>query len=86
LQASFSSSGARITVVDELDPVPDEDVVLDANTFADKGVTRNLAELAHTGIFLDFYECADLRVVADLAPVQIYKLREPDVFPQFHVL
>jgi hypothetical protein len=61
-------------------------VVLNDDAFADKGVARDLAASANTGIFLDLDECADLRLVPDLAPVQIDELREPDVLPQFHVV
>ena len=55
--------------------MPDEDVVLDEDTLTDKGVTGNLAASSDTGIFLDFYECADLCLVSDLAPIQVYKFR-----------
>ena len=65
--------GARITVVDKRHPVPDEDVVFNDDAFADKGVAGDLAAFADAGIFLDFHECADLRLVPDLAPIQIYE-------------
>jgi hypothetical protein len=51
--------------------VPDKDVVFDYYAFANKGVTGYLATFADTGIFLDFYKCADLGLVPDLASVQI---------------
>jgi hypothetical protein len=46
-----------------------EDVVLNNDTFTDKAVTGDLAAFADTGIFLNFYECADLGLVPDLASV-----------------
>jgi hypothetical protein len=51
--------------------MPDKDVVFDYDAFANKGVTGYLATFADTRIFLDFDECADLRLVPDLASVQI---------------
>jgi hypothetical protein len=75
LQIPIGSRGARIAVIDKHHPVPDEDVVLDEDAFTDKGVTGNLAASSDTGIFLNFYECADLCLVADLAPIQVDKFR-----------
>ncbi len=40
-----------------------------------------LQRFAHRDILLNFDECADLCLIPDLAPVQIYELREPDVVP-----
>src|SRR5271155_1010730 len=60
LQISVGIRGTRITIIDEHHSVSNEDVVLDEDAFTDKGVAGNLAEPAYAGIFLDFYECADL--------------------------
>src|SRR5579862_3698258 len=69
LQISVGGRCTRITIVDEHHSMPNEDVVLYEDAFADKGVAGNLAALAYTGIFLDFHECADLCLIADLATV-----------------
>ena len=60
LQIPVGGGGARIAVIDERHSVPNEDVVLDNDAFADEGVTGDLAAFAHDHIFLDFHECADL--------------------------
>src|ERR1700744_271914 len=73
LQIAIGSRSSRIAVIDEHHPVPDEDVVLYNDAFTDKGVTGNLTASSDTGIFLDLYECADLCLVSDLAPIQVYK-------------
>jgi hypothetical protein len=66
--------------------VPDEYIVLDDNAFADKTVAGDLTTFAHRHIFLDFHERTDLRLIPDLAPVQIYELREPDIGSQFYIV
>jgi hypothetical protein len=75
LQIPIGSRGARIAVIDKHHPMSDEDIVLDNDAFADKGVTGDLAASSDTGIFLDFHECADLRLVSDLASIQVYEFR-----------
>jgi hypothetical protein len=55
--------------------VSDKDPILNNDTFANKSVTRNLAAFAYAGILLDFYECADLCFISDLASVQIDEVR-----------
>jgi hypothetical protein len=57
----------------------DEDIVLNHHAFADEGMTRDLASLPDTRVFLNFNEGADLGLVADRASIQIDELRQPDV-------
>ena len=64
---------ARAAVVDEHHTVADEHLVLDGHALADEGVRRNFAARAHAGVLLDFYKRPDLRVIADLAAVEVYK-------------
>src|SRR5262249_60327050 len=70
---------ARVGVVDEGDAVADEDVILDRHALADEGVARDLAAPSDRRVLLDFDERADLGLVADLAPIQVDELREPDI-------
>jgi hypothetical protein len=63
--------------------VPDENFVLDGHSFADEGVTGNLAPIAHTSPFLNFHECADLYVISDDTPVEIGKSKDPGPLPLY---
>src|SRR5712691_7097947 len=76
---------ARIGVVDERDAVPDEDLILDGDAFADERVARNLAATAHLRVLLDLDERADFGFVANLAAVQVDELPKRDVVPQLDV-
>src|SRR5580698_2830660 len=86
LQIPIGGRSARIAVIDKHHSVPDEDVVLNQNSFTDKRVTGNLAASSDTGIFLDFYECADLCLVSDLAPIHVYKFRQSDILTHLDVV
>ena len=77
---------ARIRVVDKHDAVADEDIVFDDDSLADERVTRDLAALADVGVLLDLDEGAYLRLVADLAPVEIDKLRQPHILAKLDVV
>ena len=63
----------------------DEDVVVDRHALTDERVARNLAPAADCRVLLDFDECANLRLVADLASVQVDETRQLDVVAQLHV-
>ena len=86
LQFTIGSCGARVGVIDEHDAMTDEDIVFDHHAFANETVTGDLAAFADAGILLNLYKCADLCLVPNLAAVQVYKLRESDIFTQFHVI
>ena len=64
----------------------DKHVVFDRHSFANEGVTRNLAALADDGILLDLDKRADLGFVPNFAAIEVNEFREPDVFPQLDVL
>jgi hypothetical protein len=66
--------------------MPDEDVVFDDYTLTDEAMARNFAAPAYGNVFLDFYECPDLRLVADFAPVQVYEFRQPDAGAELDVI
>jgi hypothetical protein len=53
--------------------VPDKDVVFDDYTFTNETMARDFAAPANGNVFLDFYECTDLRLVSDFASVQVYE-------------
>jgi len=59
--------------------VADEYVVLDPYPFADKRVARDLAIVANRGVLLDLDESPDLRVIPDLAAIEIYEFRKFNV-------
>src|SRR5207245_1270858 len=70
LQSALVRRGARPLIVDEHNPMPDEDVVLDSHAVADERVALDLAVRADDSAALDLDVGADTRVVADLAAVE----------------
>src|ERR1019366_2803972 len=85
LQGAARRRGARVDIVDERHPVPDEDVVLNGYAFADEGVAGDLAVAPHPGVLLDLDKRADLGVIAHLAAVQVDEPGELDVLTQLDV-
>jgi len=85
LQLSVARHSTRIAVVDECDAVAHEDPVFDVHAFTYKGMTRDFAVLADFCVFLYLNECADFRVVPNLAAIEIDELRKLDVCSQSHV-
>ena len=73
---------ARVEIVDEHDPVADEDLVLDRHALADERVALDLASGADHGVLLDLDEGADPGVVADLASIEVNERVQGDVFAQ----
>jgi hypothetical protein len=80
-------SGTGIKVIDEHDPMPDKDIILDGYTLADERVRRDLTLASDRGIFLDLDECSNFRFVANSAPVKVDQiwLEDPNPLPQDHV-
>src|SRR5262245_28915173 len=78
--------GAREAIVDEHHAVSNEDVILDLDTFADEGMARNLDAAADLRALLDFDECTDARLVADLTAVHVYELVGLGVLPQLNFM
>ena len=70
--------GARSAVIDEHDAMPDEDIVFESDTLAEKTVARDFAAPADADAFLDFDAGTDAAFIADGASVQIDELRKPD--------
>jgi hypothetical protein len=85
LQLAGASRGARIAIVNERDPMSNEDVVFDRHALANKCVARNLAAVTDLRILLDLYESADLRLIADFTAIKIDELREHYVLAQLDV-
>ena len=88
LQGALVRRRARPLVVDEDDPVPDEDLVADLDTRADERVALDLAARADGRAALDLDERPDARPVADPAAVEVrerlddHALAELDVVDQ----
>jgi hypothetical protein len=61
-------------------------MVFDDDSLADEGVTRYFAALADFGVLLDLDEGAYLRLVADLTPIEIDKLRQPHILAKLDVV
>src|ERR1039457_3081920 len=79
LENAVGTCGTGVAVVDEHHPVAYKNVVLDRHALADKGVTGDLAHFADAGVLLDFDKGTNLCLVADLATVQVDKLREANI-------
>ena len=62
-------SGAWIFVVYEGDVVTNKNIVFNGHPLADEGMAGDLAIFADFNALLNFNECANLRIVADLAAV-----------------
>ncbi len=78
--------GARVLIIYERYVVTNENIILNDNSFTDKCVARNFAICSYLGELLYFHKSTYLRVVSDEASIQIDKLGELYVFPQFHIL
>ena len=75
LQVSVGIRRAWIRIVGECHAVADEYIVFNYHTFANKGVARNFAPLADTGILLDFDKRPYLCLISDFAAVKVDELR-----------
>src|SRR3954452_3542425 len=64
---------SRMLVVGEHYAVTDEDSVADGRSFANEGVTLNLASAAYGNIGLDLYKWPYPSVSTDAAAVEIHK-------------
>jgi hypothetical protein len=60
--------------------VADKTLIFDANSFANEGVTRNLASFADINTPLNLNECANSSTASDYATVQVYKPMNLHVF------
>jgi len=85
LRLSGSRRGPRQPVIDEGNPVPDENLVFHRDPFANEGVARYLAAGADPGPLLDLDKTANARVISNLAPVEIDEAVDADVAPQLHI-
>src|SRR5262245_11072695 len=85
LQLTAGTGRSWIRVIDEHDTMTNEDLILDRHTFADEGMTRNLAAAADNGVLLNFNEGTNLGVIADFTSVQVDEVRELDAFSELDV-
>jgi len=65
--------------------VPDEYLIFERHTFTDETVARDFAAVSHARPFLNFYKCANLYIVSDLATIQIRKREDVDPLAKLHV-
>lgn len=72
-------------IVDEHDPVGDDAIIPDGDEFADKGVGLDLAPIPDDHVSLNLDKGADKTIIADLAAVNVYRLNDSDVRPEFHI-
>jgi hypothetical protein len=65
--------------------VTNEDFILDRHAFANERMAGDLTIAPDPGILLDLHEGSDLRVIANLTPVQVYEISQFHVPAQLHV-
>jgi hypothetical protein len=85
LQRSVGRGGPRIAVVNEHHAMADENVILDRDALANKGVARDFAPLADRCVFLDLNEGADLGLIANLASVEVDELGQSYILTKLYV-
>ena len=71
LQLANFGRRSWIAIIGKHNAVPHEHLIIDLDSFADKGVRRNLAAATYDGAALNFNEGANARFVTDLATVNI---------------
>ena len=86
LQLAVLGRRTRPLVVDEEDPVPHEDLVLDRDAGADERVALDLAAGADLDAPLDLDERPDLGLVADAAAVEIREGVDDDALTELDVV
>jgi hypothetical protein len=65
--------------------VPDKNIVLYSDTFADEGVTGDFAVFTDNGVLLDFNKSADFAIVTNRTTIEVNELRKLYVFAQRNV-
>src|SRR5262249_23110152 len=63
----------------------DEYMILNLDALANERVARDLHPPAHLRALLNLHEGADFRLVADLAPVEVHEIEDPDVLSELDV-
>ena len=81
----FAAEGARVAVVGENNMVPDENVVLQSDAFANESVAGNFTTAANFRAFLDFDKRADFHIVANFTAVKIGEAENTDIPAQLDV-
>ena len=72
-------------IINENHTVPDKHVILYGDSFANEGVTRNLAFLPNLRILLDFHEGTDFGLIPDFTAVQIDEFGKLNVGSELYV-
>jgi hypothetical protein len=75
LQFARLRGSAGISVVNEANVVTDETLVLDDDSFANKGVRADFASRSDNGVLLNLDERCNPRFVANGTSIQVHQLR-----------
>jgi len=86
LGSAFVGGGAREPVVDEENPVTDENLILDLHAVANERVARDLARRAYRRSPLDLDEGSDAGVTPDAAAVEVAERPDGHVLPELDVV
>ena len=82
LQVTRVRGGPGVFVIDEHNPVSDEDLIFNGHPFADKGVTGYLTVFTNRGVLLYFHKGAYFGAITDLATVKVDKVVDDDVLTE----
>ena len=85
LEYTCSARCTREGIVDECDVVSNKDLVFDRDPFTNEGVARYFAPPADLGILLNLDKCPNLRLITDLATIEVDEWRELHVVPHLDV-
>ena len=75
----------RVAVINKGHAVPNENAIFQSDAFTDEGMAGNLATGADFSPFLNFNECSDFGLVADLTSVEVNEPANANVPAQFDV-
>jgi hypothetical protein len=84
LQQPSAAGRARPSIIDEHDPVSNEDAVTDFHAPADEGVALDFAGGADGGTALDLNERAYARVITDPATVEVREGVDENLVPELN--
>jgi hypothetical protein len=79
-------SGRWVTIIDEGNVMPDENIILNDNTATDKGVALDTNPFANHNISLNFDKRANTAIVPDFATVKVDELEYGYVSSKFNVV
>ena len=85
LQGTIRIGRAREKIVGKRNAVPDKNLILNRDSFANKGMAGNLTAIADFRPFLNLDESSDLHIITNLTAIEIRETEYTDPFAQNHI-